>query len=325
MPHASYSTDIISSTLSKYGKKVWGNILDRDILLRVFKEKAMDSVAGGSKLAFPQLYQASQSFKSYSGADELDLSIQQALTHAEYSWAQYGGSVVITGIDFFKNSSSKERIVSLLDARVKQLEQSVAATLSSHMAGTASGQNMLGLNDLFHCTSNSTVGGISGSDYAYWRNAKSVFTTDYNASANFGTSVAGDGMSAMNKMMKDAAPEGKSPDIILTTPVMAGMIENVLVSNQRFVNSDEGDWGFASMPFKGAKIFYDANITSGNIYFINSEACRLQVGKGASFKARKVAEPSNQDVKVWLYTVYLQLVAKSRRLNARIANITVQG
>jgi hypothetical protein len=324
MSNTNFSTDIISSTLHHYGKKLWSNILDKDVLLRVFKEKAMDVVPGGRKLAYPQIYLSNQTFESYAGADEIDLSIQQALTHAEYSWAQYAGSVVITGIDLFKNSGSKEQILNLLDAKVQQLEETAVATLSNHIANAASGQNMLGLKDLFYCTTASTVGGIAGGTYSYWRNANAIFTTTYNASGNFGTSVAGDGMSVMNKMMKDAAPDGESPDLILTTPIIHGFIENVLVSNQRFLG-DEADWGFSSIPFKGAKIFFDGNIATSNIFFINSNATRLVIGKGANFRPQKVADPANQDVKVWLYTIYLQLVTKNRRKNARVGNIGVQG
>lgn len=325
MSNTNFSSDIISSTLHHYESKVWGNILDRDVLLRIFKEKAMEKVGGGRTLAYAQNINSNQTFKSYAGADELDLSVQRALTQAEYSWAQYGGSVVLTGIDEFKNSDSKARVVNLLDARIKQLEESVAVKLSNDIAGSASGTDMLGLEDLFFCTTADTVGGIAGGTYSYWRNVGTIFTTTYNASGNFGTSMAGDGMKAMNRMMKDAAPAGKSPDLILTTPMIAGFIESVLVSAQRFNNTDSADWGFASMPFKGAKVFFDNNISTTNMFFINSDACKLVVGKGGSFNARKVSEPANQDVKVWLYTIYLQLVAKSRRLHGRIANIGVQG
>ena len=110
MSNPNFSTDLISSTLHKYEKKIRSNILDRDVVLKLFKEKAMDEVAGGRKLAYPQIYLENETFQSYEGSDEISLAEQQGLTHAEYDWAQYAGSIVLSGIDEFKNSDSASRI-----------------------------------------------------------------------------------------------------------------------------------------------------------------------------------------------------------------------
>src|SRR5690606_7493856 len=152
------------------------------------------------------------------------------------------------------------------EAKIQQLEETATAQLGSHIFSAQSGTNMNGLPDLISTTNNS-VGGINSSTYEYWRNQKDANIT------NFGTSMNGVGMVAMNKMMKDTMKTNKSPDCLITTKTIHGYIENVQVQNQRFLSS-EASWGFDAMPFKGAKIFFDDNCDDGKIYFINTNDLR---------------------------------------------------
>lgn len=316
MSNANFPTDIISSTLHKYEKKIRSNILDQDVVLKILKEKALDEVSGGRKLAYPQITQENSTFQSYSGADELVLAEQEGLTHAEYDWAQYAGSIVLPGIDEFKNSDSSSRILPLLETKIQQLEETATSHLGEKVFTAQAGTEINGLPDLIS-TSNNTVGGINSSTHSYWRNNKDASVS------NFGTTMNGVGMAGMNSMMKDCMKTNKSPDVIITTQTIHEYIENVLVQNQRFLGN-EASWGFEAMPFKGAKIFFDDNATAEAIYFLNTEDLRLVVGKGKNFKLDQKPSPANQDIKVWTYLVYLQLVAKRRRTQGIMSGISSQ-
>lgn len=319
--NVNFPTDLISSTLRRYEPKLRSSILDKDILLRLLKERAMDHVAGGRALAYPQIESSNSTFKSYQGAETLDLSIQEGFTNAEYQFAQYAGAVVITGIDQFKNSLSESQIFDLVKAKVKQLEDSVSAKLSLNAAtsNSANSKDILGLSDLIDAGTNDTVGGINSSTQAFWRNQHQTIPAN-----NFGVTMAGNGMTAMNSSMKNATKESRMPDLIVTTPSIHGMIENVLVSSQRFQSSESASWGFDRLPFKGADVIFEGNIATGNIYLINTDDLRLVMGQGANFRVEETPPPANQDIRVWRYIAYMALVAKARRTQARISGITTQ-
>ena len=316
MPNPNFPTDLISSTLHKYEKKIRSNILDKDVVLKILKEKALDEINGGRALAYPQIYQTNSTFQSYAGSDEISLAEQEGLTQAEFPWAQYAGSVVLTGIDEFKNAASETQILPLLQARIQQLEETATQSLGQAIFSAQSGTAMQGLPDLIS-TSNNTVGGINSSTYSYWRNQKD------SSVSNFGLTMQGVGINAMNAMMKNCTKGSKAPDVLLTTSTIHGYIENVLANNQRFLK-DEASWGFSSIPFKGAQIFYDNNCEAGKIYFINTDDLRLVLGKGKNFKLMSAESPANQDIKVWKYLIYLQLVAKNRRTQGVMSGISSQ-
>jgi hypothetical protein len=274
--------------------------------LKVFKEKALDEVDGGRSLAYPQIDRKNETFKSYRGSDEIAIAQSEGLTHAEYDWSQYAGSLVLEGIEEFKNSSAKERIVSLLESKILQLEESAVDKLTDDIfAATTTGTNMNSLRQLI-ATSNNTVGGINSSTFDYWRNVQSSSVT------TFGTSTNAAGLTEMNRVMKLCTKAVDSPDVIMTTLTIHGWIETALAASQRFL-TDTASYGFSAMPFKGAKIYFDGKAPDNEIRFINTKDLRLAVGKGRNFKLSEKVAPANQDIKVWTYLVYLQLVAKSRR------------
>lgn len=315
VPNSNFASDFIASTLKYFEKSLRSHILQQSVALSVLKERAMDEVDGGEELAYPQLYDDNDSFKSYSQDGDLDLSMQTGLTIAQYPWRQYAGSVVISGMDLFRNGMSKAKIVNLLEAKTKQLSESVTYKLITDLFSAQSGTNIQGLPDLVASSSN-TVGGIDSSTYTWWAN-NNVTT------ATFGTTVNGNGFQHMQNMMKDCSENGKTPDIIMTTARIHSAIELALMNNRYFVRGDSKDkWGFDSIPFKGADIYWDDQCVSGSLFFINSDDLRLVFGKGANFSLQNKVEPANKDIKVWLYLTYLQLVAKKRRSHGLIYGMT---
>lgn len=320
--NSNFSNDLISSTLRHYESQLRSSILDNDNVLAMFKQKALDEVPGGRKLAYPQIQQQNDTFKSYAGSETIDVSEQQGFTNAEYAWAQYAGTVTLTGIDEFKNSEAESQIFPLLQARIQQLEETATATLSSKILSSQSGSDMLGLPDLISETNN-TVGGIDSSNNSFWRPER----TDL--SGTFGTTMTGSGMTEMAKLMKTAQKTNQSPDLIVCIPDVHNWIETAMVDSERFHNTEQASWGFQSIPFKGAQIIHDANVPTDDggddqIYFINTNDLRLVIGKGRNFSVTPKVEPTNQDIKVWMYRVYLQLVCKRRYTQALLHGITGQ-
>lgn len=313
VPNSSYASDFLATTLNNFEHQIRSEILQQTVVLRVLKERAMESKDGGSQLSIPIVYDDNDTFKAYEQDGDLDLSLQTGNTVADYVWRQYAGSIVISGIDLFRNGNSKAKIVDLLAAKTKQLVDSVSYKLTTKLLSAQSGLEMNGLPDII-ASSNNTVGGIDSSTYSFWR-AQSLST------ATFGSTAVGNGLQSMSQLMRQAT-RGKAPDLIITTSHLFGAFENALVNNQRILSDDESMYGFQRMKFKGADMFWDDQVTSGEMYFINTDHIKLVIGKGADFKLQNKVPPANKDVQIWSYLLYCQLIAKARRTSAKLYGVT---
>jgi len=313
VPNSSYATDFIATTLNNFESEMRSEILQQTVLLNLAKEHFMEEKDGGAQISVPIVYDDNDTFKSYEQDDDLDLSMMTGATVADYPWRQYAGSIVVSGIDLFRNGRSKSQIVDLLQYKVKQLVDSVSYKMTHDMLAAQAGKNMNGLPDLIASASN-TVGGISGATYSWWQN-----TSD--TTATFGSTTVGNGIQRMIERMHASTRLGKSPDLILTSAFVFGQFENALVANQRFVGSDN-KWGFDMLQFKGAPLFWDDQVTSGDMYFIRTEHIKLVVGKGANFVLERPVPPANKDISIWRYILYCNLIAKARRTSSKLYGIT---
>lgn len=313
VPNSSYATDFIATTLNNFESEMRSEILQQTVLLNLAKEHFMEEKDGGAQISVPIIYDTNSTFKAYEQDDDLDLSLQTGATIADYPWRQYAGSIVVSGIDLFRNGRSKSQIVDLLQYKTKQLVDSVAYNLTTDMLSAQSGKKMNGLPDLI-ASSNNTVGGINSSTYSWWR-SQSVTT------ATFGTTAVGNGIQHMIQQMHAATRLGKAPDLILTTSVLFAAFENALVYNQRFVKGDN-QWGFDMLQFKGAPMFWDDQVTTGEMYLIRTDHIKFVVGKGADFVLERPVPPANKDISIWRYILYCNLIAKARRTSSKLYGIT---
>lgn len=313
VPNSSYATDFIATTLNNFESQIRSEILQQTVVLNLAKEKLLEEKDGGAQISIPVIYDDNDTFKAYEQDDDLDLSIQTGATVADFPWRQHAGSIVISGIDLFRNGRTKSQIVDLLEYKTKQLVDSVSYKLTTEILSAQSGKNMLGLPDLI-ASSNNTVGGINSSTYSWWR-------ANSDTTATFGSTYNGNGILRMRAMMLACTRAGKAPDLILTTSHLFGAFENALAANQRLVKGDN-KWGFDMLEFKGAQLFWDDQITSGEMYFIRSDHIKFVVGKGANFSLERPVAPANKDISIWRYMLYSQMVAKARRTSGKIYGCT---
>lgn len=313
VPNSSYATDFIATTLNNFESEMRSEILQQTVLLNLAKEHFMEEKDGGAQISIPIIYDDNDTFKAYEQDDDLDLSMMTGATIADFPWRQYAGSIVVSGIDLFRNGRTKSQIVDLLQYKVKQLVDSVSYKLTTDMLSIQSGKKMNGLPDLI-ASSNNTVGGIDSSTYSWWR--ANSYTT-----ATFGTTAVGNGILTMLNMVHSCTRLGKTPDLILTTPTLFAAFENSLVYNQRFVKNDN-KWGFDMLQFKGAPLFWDDQVSTGEMYFIRTEHIKLVVGKGADFVLERPVPPANKDISIWRYILYCNMIAKARRTSGKIYGLT---
>ena len=163
---------ILTTTLSKWLEK---NFVDNVFKARVLffmltKNDNIRKVDGGESLTVPVLEGNNGTVMTYSQDEELRILRQKGMTGARYDWSQAAVSITITGIEEAKNRG-ESRIISLLETKTEQAEESFAAYFNRvwfGSAATAINQSAMdptiawnGLGD-FMDAAKLTIGGITG-------------------------------------------------------------------------------------------------------------------------------------------------------------------
>lgn len=319
---------LVSTTLKNYRKNLSDNIMGHQALL--WKLKSMGYVReedGGTTIVEPLLVARNSTVKSYNGYDVLDLTPQEGITAAEYDWKQIAGSLSISGREKFINSGSKTKILSLLESKTKQLEESMSLEVNRQLqldgTGNAS-KDLTGLSILVEDGAAwSTVGGIDSNANTYWRNQ---FT-------DLGGSFAALGLDAMRTLYNSASRQGmnESPDLIISTQGVYEAYEKTLTVNERFMDTAVGDAGFMNLMYKKTPMCFDEDIplaldgtgSTHAMYMLNSKYLAFVVGKGKNFVTTPSQKPENQDAEVSQILLYANLVTSNRARQALLDGIVL--
>lgn len=307
---------LVATTLKKYVPNMADNIFRRYALLDYLQRKAKSRTVSGSTLVVPLVYETNGTFTTYSRYDSLDLTPQEGMTAAEYSWKQAAVSVAISGIEEAMNSG-KEQVLDLLKAKIMQAEKTAAHEFNQMFFtsdGTGNGgKDFLGLAALVgnESVGPATVGGISGVTNSYWR-------------ANIDTTATALQISDIWDQYNDCTAGGgdDAPDFEITTQALWQSYNDQLQPQQRFENAKMAEAGFRNLMHGGAPVTWDLMCPTGDWYFLNSDHIWLVTGKNKWFTMRKFVEPEDRDAKYALILSYGQLVTDERRKLGKLANRT---
>ena len=180
-------SEIVTTTLRNRSGKLADNVTNNNALLnRLNKKGNVKPVDGGRTIVQELDYQENGTFKRYSGYETLDISPSEVFSAAEFDWKQGAVSVSISGLEELQNSGS-ERVIDLLESRIKNAERTMANNVSNDLYsdGTASGGKQIGglQHIIADAPSTGTVGGINRATYSFWRNYAYDATTDGGAAA----------------------------------------------------------------------------------------------------------------------------------------------
>jgi hypothetical protein len=221
------------------------------------------------------------------------------LTIAIYNWRYLAASIVRFGTDDQKNNG-KAKIVSLMNAKLDNTEQSLIGEFESRLVGsvgtmtagttTASAPAFDGLQCLVANDPTSNLGGngiaVGGIDstqaqYAWWRNQ----TINMN-----NTSFATNGINKMRTMLNNCMNNRREnrPDIILSDQWSYEQYEAAVLTFYRVTNRKMADAGFENQTFKGIPMVWTPSIAgevagiagspspgsstpvAGTLYFLNT-------------------------------------------------------
>lgn len=272
--------NLLTTTLESRTGKLADNVSDNNALLKRLKERGnIRPVSGGTKIVEELEYGQSDSIW-YTGYDKIDFTNPQLFSAAEFDLKLLAAPVGISGEELLKNAG-KERVIDLLEAKIKNAEKTLMNQMSVaiYSDGTGSGGKQLtGLQALVSdAPTTGTVGGIDRASNEFWRNkAKTSAVTAENIYA------------AMNEVYMACSRGSDRPDIIVADDELYATYEASLVPQQRFTNAKLAEAGFTNLKFKGADVIYDGGVggkcPAGHMYFLNTEYLRLRPHKERNFK-----------------------------------------
>jgi len=308
---------ILSTTLFNYQKTLEDNIFKANpFMYWLQRGDRFRKEDGGAKIVEPLMGTKATGVGPYAGYATLPAGDSQTtnLTAAEYPWRQFYGTVAISGIEEAKNSGGN-RVVSLLDSKVKQAEMSMTESMDLMLLGDGSATDAWwGLIALVN-TANPSVnfGNIDRTTDTWWQAGYN------NATAEALT------LSRMTTAYNTVSKGNDHPDLVLTEQVLYEAYEALLQPQQRFSDSEAADGGFQNLLFKGATMFYDENFPSAtgyasasHMYFLNSNYISLVGHKDVWFTNTPFVRPSNQDARIAQILAYGQLTASNCKRQGRI-------
>ena len=283
-------SEIVTTTLRNRSRQLADNVTNHNALLRKMRERGnVVELSGGRDIVRELEYQANDTVNFYSGYEVLDTSPADVLSSAVYDWKQLAGTVTISGLEEIKNSGP-EAIINLLEARISVLEKSLENSLSTSLYsdGTgSSGKEVGGLQLVIADAGTGTVGGINSSTFTFWQNVQTTATS----SAFSSTNVQAD----MNNIYLSLVRGVDKPDIVTADANAYKSFLGSLQAIQRVADANEANSGFVTTRYLGSDVYYDDQVPTNKMYFINTSYLRLEVAADRNFVPLDSRMSVNQD------------------------------
>lgn len=286
-------------TKDKYIPLLVDNIFESNVLTKRLLKKSKAS-ASGNKVLQPVEYAKSSSTNFYNGYDIMDTSPSELFTDSEWEWKQMYATISISGREEALNDGA-ERVIDLLEAKVKNAEKSMkdlfGTTLYGNTDGT--GNEFVGLQKMIHTSR--TVGGINSSDYSWWDAGYVVASGNSPTYADLATDGDADFIQDhLRKAVSSLTIDGSRPTMIVTTPIILDAYEESLTAQKRFgaSASSEADAGFRNLLFRDIPVFADDHCPAGMMFLINENFIQFRHHRKRNFSFEPYQKPLNQDARV---------------------------
>ncbi len=320
---------LVATTIKNYRPTLADNLSTHSVILALLRRHGfIREDSGGTSIVEPLLYGSNSTVKSYNKYEAFDLTPQEGIDAAEFSWKQIGGTVSISGLEEFQNQG-KARMINLLEAKLTQLDISFRETINAQILGDGtanSGKDITGLAAAVEDGAAwSTYGGIDSNAFTWWRNYFLDFDGTYTlfSTAN-GLSV--DGMVAMRNAFTTVLRKQEVPGLLLTTRAIYNEYEGYGEGDKlRVMMSDKAllDMGFENIKFKNTVIAYDNDVPTGHMWLLNPQYLKFVIGKGRNFKVGEFEEGRDQDAKSSKIILYAQLTCSNRARQGLIVDFDV--
>lgn len=287
--------ELVATTLRNRRGELADNVTNHNALFLRLSQKGNISPADGGRTIVEELeYGENTNVQWYSGFEVLATEASEVMDAAEFNWKQLAGTVVISGLEGEVQNSGRERVINLLESRIKNLMKSLrnAAATAVYATGTGnSGKEFGGLRYLVadDPTASSSIGGINQNTYSWWRNQTSGDVATLNS-----TTILGE----MNDLWLTCVRGTDKPDLVAADTNTYTYYETSLQQYQRFSDSDMAAAGFTSLKYKSADVIYDDQCPTNHMYFLNTDYIFLRPHSQRQFVALDQRQSVNQDATV---------------------------
>jgi hypothetical protein len=283
----------------KFGKKPSDAIFNSRALFFLLQDGGFKQKAAGGRLFEEGVeYAENTTFKSYGELETLDTTRIDVFDAAQFSPKICAGTVVYSELERLRaqgSSGKYDLLADKLENGKNSHIQNINEMCWSDGTGNG-GKDFGGMQLLISSTpTTGTVGGINRATFAFWRNRQGTGTK---------TTTAFDNLRAQMRSVYNQCSLGgieMQPTGAITTRAVFEGYESLLIANERFTSSDKKTKGDADaafkndvLTFKGAKLCYDEDAPSGNLYFFNPKVLKLTYYEGGWMKMYPEVDPANQ-------------------------------
>ena len=275
MPNPDW-TEILTTTLESRNKEFADNITNNNALLAVLNEKGNVNPATGGNVIIEELeYAENATFQFYTGYEVLNINPSDVFTAAEYDWKQASVNVSSSGLEIEVQNTGKEKVIPLLEKRIKNAKRTAANNMSTsvYSDGTGSAGKELGGLQLLVADdpTTGTVGGIDRSLTAniFWRNQTSG-DVDLSTTALL--------RSEMQDMWLETKRGTDTVDTIPTDQILYSRFWDSLTDIQRIASDKTATAGFETLMFVTASVIFDGDsgVPADHVYFLNTDFIYLR-------------------------------------------------
>lgn len=320
-PNLNY-TEAMTATIASRRHDLADNVMKNNALFSWLREHKNneDRIDGGSPILEELQYAENPNFSFYSGPDLLPVAQAPIMSAAEFGLKLCSVQVIITGEEKLQNSG-REKMISLMDKRVKNAETTMANRMSelAYGDGTAyGGKAIVGLQAMIPPDATMGVyGNIDRATNPFWRptvsNPGVVIT-----SANI--------VQYMQGVWVQQARGTQKPDLIIADSYMFSAYFGACQAQQRFVDAKRAKLGFEGLDFNGATVICDGGVggfaTAKTMYFLNTEYVHYRPHKDREFDpiTPGTRSPVNQDAEVVITGWAGALTCSNQRLQGRLTS-----
>ena len=323
---------MLSTTMHNYHKTLTDNIFNGRPLLNYFMSKGrVRKVNGGISIIEPIIYAEGEA-GSYSEWQQLTVTPQEGISAAQFPWRQIYATIAISGLEEAQNNG-KEQVLSLLEAKVMQAEETLKNRLSRQLYGTLGvaadpTKDFLSLDAVIDST-----GAIGGIDPA---TAGSEFWKSIEAAVG---AVDATGLEkAMSSAYHSSSDSGSDRvDAIFTGQGVYEFYESTLTPQVRYTDTKSANLGFMNLLFKQTPVYWDFDCPAGVMYGINSKYVGLVFHSSRFFAQTPFSKGLSEtlasahatsglasavDARYSFITAYGNLTTRQRRRHFKLTGVT---
>lgn len=308
--------ELLASTMHNVRSKMTDNIFrTRPLLEHLLSNGRVRIEDGGISIVEPLLYVEGNA-DTYGEWDKITVTPVNTVTAAQFPWKQFYATIAISGLEEAQNSGRSARI-NLLDAKVKQAEQTLRAKLSRMLYGTYSSATPA--NDFYALgtviDSTTPVGGIDPATEPWW--------ASYEAAVG-AVDAAGLETALRTAVMTTSDNGGDAIDAIFVAPDVYAFYESTLTPQVRYTDTNKANLGFRNLLFENAPLMWDSDCPAGTAYGINSDYVSLVLHRDRNFAQSPFTDNLTGSVSTVAGAAGVGL-ASATALDARVAFITTYG